>query len=92
MEIKTSVLQFKETRCLKKGRGIRKEGRKKYFSPSSASPFISALILCSESGRRSSIYILLSVPLGRLDKKGRQPWIFVSFTLSRFEREKENMY
>lgn len=74
MEIKTSVLQFKETRCFKKGRGIRKEGRKKNFSPSSASPFISALILCSESGRRSSIYILLSVPLGRLDKKGRQPF------------------
>lgn len=71
----------------------RKEG-KKSFSLSSASPPRSVLILCPESGRRSSIYILLSVPLGRLDKKGRQPfsWIFVSFTLSRFEREKENMY
>lgn len=29
MEIKISVLQFKETRCLKKGKGIRKGGKEK---------------------------------------------------------------
>lgn len=85
MEIKTSVLQFKETRCLKMGRGIRKGGKEKIFSPSSASPSRSALIFCPESGRRSSIYILLPVPLSRLDKK-RQAALLLDFCLLHFKQ------